>query len=944
VVYFTLPGEPVAALVRRVTFQNTGDKDLNLEILDGLPALPPYGVSDRLLKDLSRTIEAWMQVENLAANMPFYRLRLSVSDSAEVNTYQAGNFALAFTGGESEPHLLSAIADPDLVFGQNTTLVAPDGFARHGLTGLASRRQVTTGRTPCAFFGHCVTLAPGESLPIYSLYGHARNADMLPGIYTRLATPSCLEEKRLAAQKLADDLTAPVETHTACPVFDAYARQTFLDNLLRGGWPVLLGAEKAAHVFHLYSRKHGDLERDYNAFTLAAQPFSQGNGNYRDVNQNRRCDVFFQPLAGEFNLRMFLSLIQADGYNPLVVQGSRFSLPASRLGAVLSGLSDPPSLAALLSRPFTPGELLRWIADQPTPLPISPADFLDLVLCNAEQQIDAAYGEGFWIDHWTYNLDLLENYLAVFPDRRDEVLFGGEGLPFFDSPAFVQPRLRKYVLANGQPRQFGAVKLDPEKQALLASRASQPNWLRSGNGLGEIYRHSVFARLVFLALIKFATLDPWGMGVEMEAGKPGWYDALNGLPGLFGSSMPEAYELERLLEFLTAVLANLPSGSLRLPLEVALLLAQVEEAMDEYAAAPGQERDLHYWETVTSAREAYRERIRLGFSGGEQEFTFAALRRLLERFREKLAAGIQRALELNAGFPPTYFAWQVLEYQPLFDANGMLLADEKQRPSIRVVSFSPHPLPLFLEGAVQALKASRDRRQAHRIYQQVRKSALYDRKLGMYRVNASLESELPDLGRARAFPPGWLENESIWLHMEYKYLLEVLKAGLHVQFFDDARHALVPFLDPLVYGRSPLENSSFLASSAHPDPALHGAGFVARLSGATAEFLSMWQLMMLGRQPFFLQDGGLHLAFRPALPGWLFPPNGRLSFRFLGSCQVTYSNPSHGDTWNLEQAGSRAVVTLKDGLRIELASATLPPPYAGWVRETKVKEIEVYYE
>ncbi len=25
----------------------------------------------------------------------------------------------------------------------------------------------------------------------------------------------------------------------------------------------------------------------------------------------------------------------------------------------------------------------------------------------------------------------------------------------------------------------------------------------------------------------------------MEAGRPGWYDALNGLPGLFGSSMPE---------------------------------------------------------------------------------------------------------------------------------------------------------------------------------------------------------------------------------------------------------------------------------------------------------------------------------------------------------------------------------------------------------------------
>ena len=28
------------------------------------------------------------------------------------------------------------------------------------------------------------------------------------------------------------------------------------------------------------------------------------------------------------------------------------------------------------------------------------------------------------------------------------------------------------------------------------------------------------------------------MGIEMEAGKPGWNDAMNGLPGLFGSEMP----------------------------------------------------------------------------------------------------------------------------------------------------------------------------------------------------------------------------------------------------------------------------------------------------------------------------------------------------------------------------------------------------------------------
>ena len=45
------------------------------------------------------------------------------------------------------------------------------------------------------------------------------------------------------------------------------------------------------------------------------------------------------------------------------------------------------------------------------------------------------------------------------------------------------------------------------------------------------------AKFFMLAVLKFSTLDPYGMGVEMEGGKPGWNDAMNGLPGILGSSM-----------------------------------------------------------------------------------------------------------------------------------------------------------------------------------------------------------------------------------------------------------------------------------------------------------------------------------------------------------------------------------------------------------------------
>ena len=36
-----------------------------------------------------------------------------------------------------------------------------------------------------------------------------------------------------------------------------------------------------------------------------------GPGNFRDVNQNRRCDVQQEPRTGTFDIQMFLSFVQA---------------------------------------------------------------------------------------------------------------------------------------------------------------------------------------------------------------------------------------------------------------------------------------------------------------------------------------------------------------------------------------------------------------------------------------------------------------------------------------------------------------------------------------------------------------------------------------------------------------------------------------------------------
>jgi hypothetical protein len=944
VLYFTLPGENLAGLVRQVTLKNVADRPVGLEVLDGMPAVMPYGVSNWGLKETGRTIEAWMEVVNLEQCIPFFRLRATAGDTAEVEAIQAGHFALSFVEQDSRAQLLPALVDPTVVFGQNTALNAPDRFDNYALAKLLEQRQSTNGKTPCGFFGASVTLASTETITINTLFGHVNSIENLQQQHKRLLSSGYIRRKRREARELTRELTDAIATKTSSPLFDAYCRQTFLDNVLRGGWPVLLGDEKHPFVYHIYFRRHGDPERDYNAFYMAAEYYSQGNGNYRDVNQNRRSDVLFNPRVADFNVRAFMSLIQADGYNPLVVLGSQFTLSPDKRAAVLEQVVHPRQLKPVLAQPFTPGQLLRHIEDHEIELRVSPDELLSLALQDAQQHFEAVFGGGYWIDHWTYNLDLIASYLAVYPDRKDDLLFGNSTLPFFDSPAIVRPRAEKYVLTDGLPRQLGAVVKDAEKEALITSRSEMPNLMRIENGRGTVYRTTLFAKLVCLAFNKFATMDPWGMGIEMEADKPGWYDAMNGLPGLFGSSMPETFELQRLLTFLLTAIEEREAHTISLPVEVYTFLNNVVAHLKSYNTLTDPQRDFVYWDAVAGAREDYRASVRLGFEGTPRALDLQKLAKYLTLFLEKVQAGVARALELNNGLPPTYFAYRVEDYEIIRDADGVPKRDANQRPCIRAKRFKPVVLPLFLEGPVRAFKIQPDQAAARQLYEQVKASPLFDHKLKMYKVNSSLENQPHDIGRAWAFTPGWLENESIWLHMEYKYLLEVLKAGLYEEFFEDFRTTLVAFQDPNVYGRSPLENSSFIVSSAHPDESIHGAGFVARLSGSTAEFLSMWNVMMTGKQPFFVQDGQLGLAFKPALPGWLFDETGTVTFTLLGHTEITYHNPDKADIFrNGEPRVARVILHTRDHQQIELSHGSIGAPYAEMVRAGQVKAMDVFF-
>jgi hypothetical protein len=932
--YFNIPNDNYAGLARIVTIKNTGKKTHKLQLLDGLPQIVPYGTNNMFLKNLGRTIEAWMHVENMSAGVPFFKLSVDPTDRPEVIHIKEGNFYLGFSLDKGKPAVIKPIVDPECVFGPVTDFSLPHEFV-HAKRFKYPTKQITDSKMPSSFIFSELNLKAGEEKSVYEIIGTMHSLNALNSNLKKMISEEYLCTKQMENKLVVEELLKDVNTESSSREFDLYTKQTYLDNIMRGGYPEVFKFGKSETVFYLYSRKHGDLERDYNRYVIQPTYFSQGNGNYRDINQNRRCDAWFNPEVKDENLVYFFNLLQIDGFNPLIVKGANFIIKnRTYLETVLKELVDEnqvSKVSSFLRHPFTPGSFIFFIEDNKINLHRPVDEVVKVLLSHSIKAQEAEHGEGFWTDHWSYNLDLLDNFSGLYPEALKDLVFNKKVFTFYDNPYVVMPRSRKYTLYEGKPRQLKSVVLDSEKLEFLRKRPSLPNLVRTQYGKGDIYETTLINKLVCLLTNKLASLDPSGAGIEMEAGKPNWYDALNGLPALFGSSLCETFELKRLILFLREIIQDAKVNSIKVNEETASFLFALADLLKENTAFTSADKDFIYWDKSYSLKEAFREQTKFGFSGKEVDIETKNILSLLELGLSKVETGIAKSKEKDKDIHCSYFLHEVTQYEALDEAH------------IKPAKFVQKKLPYFLEGQVHSLRLTQDEKSAASIHQATRKSALFDKELQMYKVTAPLGGMPEDIGRGRVFTPGWLENESIWLHMEYKYLLELLKCGLFEDFYADFKNTLIPFQKAQNYGRSILENSSFLVSSAFPDKKLHGNGFVARLSGSTAEFLQMWLIMNVGKKPFSLDGRSkLQLRFDPALAGWLFK-NGKYSFNFLRHIRVTYYNPKKKDTFGKSAAKVKRIVFKDSNSKaVELNSESIPSPYAEQIRSRLVKAIDIH--
>jgi len=940
--YFTIPNENLPALARILYIKNVSSSPQTIECLDGLPMIIPYGTTDYFLKNISRLAEGWFSgVIYIGRNkIPVYKLAVEPEDRPEIVEIKSANFYYGFySDGEKDYNVEDFVVDPDIIFGQRKDFSLPDEFINH--SNFRNIPEATAkNKTPCGM-GYFKTLVKKDhKIAYFSIVGNVQKLDQLESFINKASSNKYFLMKKEENKEIITSIGNKILTKSSSPEFDCYCQQTFIDNLLRGGYPITLGKGKFKKNYYIYSRIHGDMEREYNNFVIMPEYFSQGNGNYRDVCQNRRNDVFFNTYLTDETFIYFMNLIQTDGFNPLSLLVSKFRIINKTEFVRLFKRNDKKRIAEFISSDFTLGEFFNFLEDKNIKLPFKKEKMVEKIMQFSEKTDVALPGTGYWSDHWHYNIDLLESFLSVYPEELEDILLNKKVFTFYDNPLIVLPRSEKYVLYNGKPRQLNATTFSLEKQKMIDSRKEDKNIVRKRYGKGSIYKTTLIGKLICLVVNKFASIDPEGIGVEMEADRPNWCDALNGLPGLFGSSIAETLELKRLIKFILDSLDKIglkQDKEIKTAEEILDFLLNLERVTLKYSG-----NNFKHWDETHKILEEYRRKTLFGLSGKEKKISIEKLKEILKLFLNKIEKGISKAIDKKTGIIYTNFENKVVKYKILRE-NKKIKKNKQGFVCIKPLKFKSKPLPFFLEGPVHYLRTIADAKKARDFHKALMKTDLYDKKLKMFKINAPLENTAIDIGRIKVFTPGWLENESIWLHMEYKYLLELLRNGLAREFWQVAKDVLVPFLDPNIYGRSIFENVSFIVSSAHPEKNLHGQGFVARLSGSTAEFISMWISITSGLKPFYIDNDQLNLKFSPQIPSWMFSkPDNSFMFKFLGKIDVIYYNPSCKNTYGKNRARiSKIKLTYLDRKKVTLIGDLIPPPYSYDIRKGEVKEIEI---
>ena len=386
-----------------------------------------------------------------------------------------------------------------------------------------------------------------------------------------------------------------------------------------------------------FSRRHGDPSRPWNKFSINVKNADGSQkldyqGNWRDIFQNWEALAWSYPHFVEGMICKFINATTADGYNPY--------------------------------------RLTRNGIDWSVPEPENPWDNI-----------------GYWSDHQIIYLQKLLEFSYRFDPEQLQTLLAR---PIF-SHANVPYHIKSYELILEDPTDTISFNWEAEHQIEAICRALGSDGKLVLDSTSQVFHVTLIEKLIVLLLAKLTNFVPEG-GIWMNTQRPEWNDANNALVGK-GLSVVTLGYLRRFIAFVCDLLEKSSEAAFAVTSEVRKWFDAIHSILQKHASAlpigftdeqrrvvmdelgkAGSDYRWHYYEKgISGAHGVLRRKDILAFLGLAQVYVEQSLK---ANQRSDQLFHAYNILHLDSGKATIDYLDEMLEGQVSILSSGLLSPQE----------------------------------------------------------------------------------------------------------------------------------------------------------------------------------------------------------------------------------------------------------------------------
>ncbi len=518
--------------VKTSVLQNLSTEKINLQMIDGLNDILPYGVNAQLQANSSTLVDAYKAAELQGEKLAIYSLTSTINDTP--NPLEMLRANIAYSTVKNAKIYLNTDVISEFLNGEKLETAADSYGKKCGYYAVIEKELKGNERLE-----HSFVLDSGYDHAQIVAIENLANSDNFETLYEDIEKGTSdiikIVEDADGVQKTGDEIACA--THYLSTLYNVMRGGTFekgyefdynlfvkfiekrSKNALQNTallekikqcntiseFKQVAQSDKLMHRMALefmplsFSRRHGDPSRPWNKFNIALKDENgekavNYEGNWRDIFQNWEALGLSFPLYYDNMVAKFVNASTIDGFNPYRIND----------------------------------EGIEWEKPEPE---------------------NPFGGLGYWGDHQIiYLLRLLQGLSNHYPKTLSEML-SKDIFTYSNVPYIIKDY--EEILNDSKNTINYNFELDEKIEKQCKEYGSDAKLLTKD---GEVYTVSLSEKLLVPVLSKISNLLPGG-GIWMNTQRPEWNDANNAIVGI-GLSMVTVYHLKAYLGFIRGIFAS----------------------------------------------------------------------------------------------------------------------------------------------------------------------------------------------------------------------------------------------------------------------------------------------------------------------------------------------------------------------------------------------------